>query len=83
MGFHSENELPVTTALQSLESPQRIWGSLLQYNNRIVFTIPDNPGEEPYFEILLGAFQRLLSTEDLTPGYGYWIFMVDDGVITP
>jgi hypothetical protein len=73
----------VTTALQSLESPQRIWGSLLQYNNRLVFTIPDNPGEEPYFEILLGAFQRLLSTEDLTPGYGYWIFMVDDGVITP
>jgi hypothetical protein len=83
MGFHSENELPVTTALQSLESPNRIWGSLLQYNNRIVFTIPDNPGEEPFFEILLGAFQRLLSTENLTPGYGYWIFMVDDGVITP
>jgi hypothetical protein len=83
MGFHSENELPVTTALQSLESPQRIWGSLLQYNNRIVFTIPDNPDEEPTFEILLGAFQRILSTDNLTPGYGYWIFMVDDGIITP
>jgi hypothetical protein len=83
MGFHSENELPVTTALQSLESPQRIWGSLLQYNNRIVFTISDTPGVEPTFEILLGAFQRILSTDNLTPGYGYWIFMVDDGVITP
>ena len=83
MGFHSENQLPVTTALQSLESPQRIWGSLLQYNNRIVFTISDTPGVEPTFEILLGAFQRILSTDNLTPGYGYWIFMVDDGVITP
>lgn len=83
MGFHSENELVVTTALQSLESPQRIWGSLLQYNNRIVFTISDTPGVEPTFEILLGAFQRILSTDNLTPGYGYWIFMVNDGIITP
>jgi hypothetical protein len=83
IGFHSENELPVTTSLQSLESPQRIWGSLLQYNNRIVFTLPDAPGEEPTYEILLGAFERLLATGELTPGYGYWVFMVDDGVITP
>ena len=83
MGFHSENILPVTTALQSLESPQRIWGSLLQYNNRIVFEIPENPSDEPTFEILLGAFERLLTTSDLTPGFGYWIYMVEDGVITP
>jgi len=83
MGFHSENELPVTTALQSLESPQRIWGSLLQYNNRIVVSISDVPGEGPNFEILLGAFQRILPTENLIPGYGYWIFMVNDGIITP
>jgi hypothetical protein len=56
---------------------------LLQYNNRIVFTLPDAPGEEPTYEILLGAFERLLATGELTPGYGYWVFMVDDGVITP
>ena len=83
VGFHSENALPVTTSLQSLESPDRIWGSLLQYNNRIDFTMPEDPTARPEFEILLGSFQRLLSTSDMTPGYGYWIYMVQDGVITP
>ena len=83
IGFHSETELPVTTALQTLESPVRIWGSLFQYNNRIVFELPDDPTEEPIFEILLGSFQRILATDSMTSGYGYWVFMVDDGVIVP
>ena len=83
IGFHSENELVVTTALGSVESPARIWGSVFQYNNRIVFELPDDPTEEPEFEILLGAFERLLPSDLMTPGFGYWIFMVAAGVIVP
>jgi len=83
IGFHSEHELPVTTALQSLESPERLWGSLFQYNNRIVFELPQDPEQDPEFEILLGAFERLLATDSMTPGFGYWIFMVAPGVIVP
>ena len=77
IGFHSEHPLPVTTALQSLESPQRVWASLFRYDNTISFDL----GEEPV--IILGGFSRVLPTGTMEPGKGFWIFMVDKGVIVP
>ncbi len=82
VGFHSENVLPVTTALQSLESPDRIWASLLQYDNLIEFTFGEEE-EEDAIDIVLGAFRRVLPTGDMVPGKGYWLFMVQDGVVVP
>ena len=77
IGFHSEHPLPVTTALQSLESPQRIWASLFQYDNVIRFELDEEP------EIILGGFSRVLPTGVMEPGAGFWMFMVDGGVIVP
>ena len=82
VGFHSENVLPVTTALQSLESPDRIWASLYQFNNLIEFEF-GNEDEEGGAEIVLGAFERELPTGDMVPGKGYWLFMVEQGVLVP
>ena len=77
IGFHSEHPLPVTTAFQSLESPLRVWASLFQYDNLIKFELDQEP------EIILGGFSRVLSTDAMEPGKGYWIFMVEEGVIVP
>ena len=77
IGFHSEHPLPVTTGLQSLESPQRIWASLFEYDNVIRFELDEDP------EIVLGGFSRVLPTGSMEPGAGFWIFMVDGGVIVP
>ena len=77
VGFHSEDMLDVTTALQSLESPDRIWASLYQYDNRIDFTTGGN------VEIILGGFKRVLPDGQMVPGQGYRVYIVDDGVIVP
>ena len=77
VGFHSEDMLDVTTALQSLESPDRIWASLYQYDNLIDFTTGEN------VEIILGGFKRVLPDGQMVPGKGYWAYMVEDGVIVP
>jgi len=77
VGFHSEDVLDVTTALQSLESPARIWASLYQYDNLIDFTTSEN------VEIILGGFKRVLPNGQMVPGKGYWVYMVDDGLIVP
>ena len=61
IGFHSEHELPVTTPLQSLESPARTWASLYQYDNVIRFTLGDEENEGTA-EIILGGFRRVLPT---------------------
>jgi hypothetical protein len=77
VGYHSEDVLAVTTALQSLESPDRIWASLYQYDNLIEFS---GQGD---VEIVLGGFRRVLPAGDMNPGKGYWVYMVQDGVIVP
>jgi hypothetical protein len=82
IGFHSENVLPVTTALQSLESPDRIWASLYQFNNLIAFEFGDeeDSGET---QIILGSFERELPAGEMVPGKGYWLYMVEAGVLVP
>ena len=77
IGFHSEHPLSVTTALQSLESPQRVWASLFQYDNVILFDLDEDP------VIILGGFSRVLAEDMMEPRRGFWIFMVDSGVIVP
>ena len=77
IGFHSEHPLTVTISLQSLESPQRVWASLFGYDNVIRFELDDEP------EIILGGFSRVLPTGEMEPGKGYWVFMVDSGIIVP
>ena len=75
IGYHGETALEVANALSTLEVPQRIWGALFQYDNLIQF---DLEGDDT---IVLGAFRRLLSDDEITPGAGYWIFMIEDGAI--
>ena len=80
IGYHGETPLQVTTALQTLESPERIWGALFQFDNLIEFEL-GNGDEEAVAKIILGAFRRLLANDDMTPGLGFWIFMIEDGAI--
>ncbi len=79
VGFHSEDNLAVTTYLQSLEAPQRIWASVLEYKNYINF--PLAAGASP--EVVLGTYGRLLATSEFTLGRGFWLFALDDGQIVP
>lgn len=79
VGLHSEYALPVSTALQTLTVPQQIWGSLLQYLNYIEFPME----EEGMPKIDLGRFDRLMSSENMEPGRGFWLYMVQPGVIVP
>lgn len=79
IGLHSEEPLPVSTALSSVTVPQRKWGSLLQYLNYINF--PMQEGATP--EIDLGRFDRLISTDIMQPGRGFWLYMVEAGTIVP
>jgi len=82
VGLHSEHARPVSTALSSVTVPQQIWGSLLQYLNYISFPMgPEEEGAMP--EIDLGRFDRLVSTDTMQPGRGFWLYMVQDGVIVP
>ena len=74
IGFRSEHPLPVTTGLQSLGSPQRIWASLFEYDNVIRFELDEDP------EIILGGFSRVLPTGSTEPGAGFWIFIVSFAV---
>jgi hypothetical protein len=78
-GFHSEDTLPVTTYLQSLEAPDRIWASVLEYKNFINF--PLAAGATP--EVVLGTYGRLLAESNFTLGRGFWIFALADGQLVP
>ncbi|MFQ6122105.1 MAG: helix-turn-helix domain-containing protein [Dehalococcoidales bacterium] len=79
VGLHSENPLPVSTALSSVTVPQQKWGSLLQYLNYISFPM----GGQGRPEIDLGRFDRLISTDTMQPGRGFWLYMVEAGTIVP
>lgn len=79
VGLHSEHPRTVSTALSSVTVPQQKWGSLLQYLNYISF--PMEEGATP--EIDLGRFDRLISTDTMQPGRGFWLYMVEAGTIVP
>jgi len=79
IGLHSEHPLPVSTALSSVTVPQQKWGSLLQYLNYISFPME----REGTPEIDLGRFDRLISTDTMQPGRGFWLYMVEAGTIVP
>jgi len=78
IGYHSEDNIPVSTALRSLDVPLPTWASLYQYNNYINFNAEDRSSE-----IVLGGFKRELTDGTMTIGKGYWLFMVQDGVLAP
>ena len=50
---------------------------MFQYDNVIRFDLDEEP------VIILGGFSRVLPTGDMEPGKGFWIFMVDSGIIVP
>jgi len=79
VGLHSEYPRVVSTALSSVTVPSQKWGSLLQYLNYIDFPME----EEGTPEIDLGRFDRLISTDSMQPGRGFWLYMVESGTIVP
>ena len=79
IGLHSEDQELVSNYFQPLESPNRIWGSALVYNNKIEF--PLTQGETP--TVVLGAFSGLVSTDYIQPGSGLWVFALADGSLVP
>ena len=80
IGLHSEHTRPVSTALSSVTVPQQVWGSLLQYLNYISYPMGQEGGTP---EIDLGRFDRLVSSDSMQPGRGFWLYMVQNGVIVP
>ena len=83
IGYHSEDNIPVSTALRSLDVPLPTWASLYQYNNYINFTSGGSGGGSGSAEIVLGGFKRELTDGTMSIGKGYWLFMVQDGVLAP
>jgi hypothetical protein len=79
IGLHSEDSEVVSNYFQPLESPNRIWGSALVYQNVIIFPIV--AGETP--TVTLGAFSGLVSTDEIDPGQGIWLFALADGSLVP
>jgi hypothetical protein len=80
IGFHAEDKMDVKVYLGALEAPQRIWASVLEYQNYISFPICQSCGAT---EVVLGAYKRLLAETDMLLGRGYWMFALDDGQIVP
>ncbi len=79
IGLHSEQSRSVSTALSSVTVPQQTWGSLFQYLNYISFPMR----EEGQPEIDLGRFDKLISTDTMQPGRGFWLYMMQGGIIVP
>jgi len=79
IGLHSEDAELVSNYFQPLESPARIWGSALVYQNKIDF--PLSRSEAP--TVILGAFSGLVSTDYIQPGQGMWVFALADGTLVP
>ena len=77
VGFHSERTKTVSQALRSVSVPTQIWGSLLAYDNYILFQRDTPP------QIVLGAFKGKDESSTMEPGRGYWIFMQQAGNIVP
>jgi hypothetical protein len=83
IGYHSEDNIAVSTALRSLDVPLPTWASLYQYNNYINFTTGGSGGGSGSAEIVLGGFKREMTDGTMSIGKGYWLFMVQDGVLAP
>ncbi len=74
VGMHSENPLPASTYLDSLKvGGNAIWSSLHQYLNLI-----DVNRQEATF----GAFERLIGSDTMQPGRGFWLY-TESGTIAP
>jgi hypothetical protein len=74
IGFHSEVKMVADEYLAGLTYPEKIWSSLLTYenyadfeNNRFVNGRVSSVGQNDYLE----------------PGRGYWIYVEQDGLVTP
>lgn len=84
VGLHSEYARDINTALGGLTYPQRIWASLLEYQNYIFF--PMGQGDI-LPQIVLGGFAtdstKFRTSGKMTPGQGYWLFTTQAGAIVP
>jgi Tol biopolymer transport system component len=95
IGLHSERVNDVSLYLRPVTVPQQVWASLLQYDNYIKFEMGSGPGpgeeEEEYenkggedeggVEVYLGCFRTLLETDQMEPGKGYWLYLVEPGEV--
>jgi len=79
IGLHSEDAELVSNYFQPLESPNRIWGSALVYRNEIVYPLTQSGTPE----VVLGAFNGLVSTDYIQPGQALWLFALADGTLVP
>ena len=80
IGLHSERSKLVSLYLRPVTVPQQVWASLLQYDNYIDFEVgPDK--EEGGAEIYLGCFRTLLETDEMDPGKGFWLYLVESGKV--
>lgn len=95
IGFHSEETMSAGEYLAGLTYPERTWTSLLTYNNNEVVGIDIEKLEEVgnsigYWSADSGiggenSFNicRLNLNDYMQLGKGYWVFVSEDGVITP
>ena len=79
IGLHSEDQELVSNYFQPLESPDRIWGAALVYRNEIVYPLSQSGTPE----VVLGAFNGLVSTDYIQPGQALWLFALADGTLEP
>ena len=79
IGLHSEIPRLVSTALGSVSVPTQTWGSMLQYLNYMEY--PEEEGGTPVID--LGRFDRMVATDTMTVGRGFWLYMVADGTLVP
>jgi len=79
IGLHSEDKELVSNYFQPLESPNRIWGSALVYQNKIDYPLTASGT----VTVILGAFSGLVSTDYINPGEGMWVFALADGTLVP
>ena len=80
VGLHAERAKLVSLYLQTVTVPQQIWGSLMEYHNYISFELGTAGGRA---DIKLGVFNSLLSSNDMEPSRGFWLYMMQPGVIVP
>jgi hypothetical protein len=85
IGLHSERSQSVSLYLRPVTVPQQVWASLLQYDNYISFQLGDMEKEaeegEGGAEIYLGCFKTLLETDEMDPGKGFWVYLVEPGKV--
>jgi len=74
IGFHSEVNMSVSEYLSGLTYPERIWTSVIGYDNYVDFK--NN-------KVADGVFDRLQPSDYMKLGNGYWLYVKQAGEITP